>query len=65
MLLIFIYVLLDFNEPFNPPGVKRINPDFKADPEATATIVSMGFTPMQAAKALEATVRVFLPFFNH
>lgn len=45
----------DFNDPFNPPGVKKNNPEFKADPDATATIVSMGFTPVQAAKALEAT----------
>ncbi|XP_054724568.1 ubiquitin carboxyl-terminal hydrolase 5-like [Uloborus diversus] len=45
----------DFNDPFDPPGVKKCNTNFTANPEATATIVSMGFTPLQAAKALEAT----------
>lgn len=45
----------DFNAAFDPPGVRKNNPDFKADPEAIATIVSMGFTPVQATKALEAT----------
>nr|XP_042913406.1 ubiquitin carboxyl-terminal hydrolase 5-like [Parasteatoda tepidariorum] len=45
----------DFDAPFHLPGTKQSNPNFNADPEAIATIVSMGFTPAQALKALEAT----------
>ncbi|KFM58922.1 Ubiquitin carboxyl-terminal hydrolase 5, partial [Stegodyphus mimosarum] len=45
----------DFTDPFCIPGSKKINPDFTPNPEAVSTIVSMGFVPAQATKALEAT----------
>ncbi|GBN87747.1 Ubiquitin carboxyl-terminal hydrolase 5, partial [Araneus ventricosus] len=45
----------DFRDPFHLPGAKKGNTNFTPNPEAVSTIVSMGFTPSQAAKALEAT----------
>ncbi|GFW95543.1 ubiquitin carboxyl-terminal hydrolase 5 [Trichonephila clavipes] len=45
----------DFMDPFHPPGANKNNPNFTPNAAASATIVSMGFTPAQAAKALEAT----------
>lgn len=45
----------DFSDPFVIPGTKRQNVAFSPSPEATAMIVSMGFSPSQANKALEAT----------
>ncbi|KAG8191918.1 hypothetical protein JTE90_007718 [Oedothorax gibbosus] len=45
----------DFNTPLNIPGSAKSSSDFIADPEASVTIMSMGFSPAQAAKALEAT----------
>ncbi|GFT00664.1 ubiquitin carboxyl-terminal hydrolase 5 [Nephila pilipes] len=45
----------DFMDPFHLPGANKNNPNFTPNSAASATIVSMGFTPAQAAKALEAT----------
>lgn len=46
----------DFADPFIPPGTEpSAGQSFQADSEALATIVSMGFTPEQATKALRAT----------
>uniref|UniRef100_A0A6P7GSY8 Ubiquitin carboxyl-terminal hydrolase n=1 Tax=Diabrotica virgifera virgifera TaxID=50390 RepID=A0A6P7GSY8_DIAVI len=43
----------DFTDPFVPPGTE--NTKFVPNPDALATIASMGFTPEQATKALKAT----------
>lgn len=46
----------DFADPFILPGTESSSTySFQADSEALATIVSMGFTPEQATKALKAT----------
>lgn len=45
----------DFADPFIPPGTEPSSYSFQANSEALATIVSMGFTPEQATKALKAT----------
>lgn len=43
----------DFTDPFIPPGLETSK--FEPNPDALATIISMGFTPDQAKKALKAT----------
>ncbi|XP_060519311.1 ubiquitin carboxyl-terminal hydrolase 5 [Cylas formicarius] len=45
----------DFSDPFVPPGTETGPSSFTPNPEALETIVSMGFTGDQAAKALKAT----------
>ncbi|KAK9892574.1 hypothetical protein WA026_020955 [Henosepilachna vigintioctopunctata] len=44
----------DFSDPFVPPGTERTT-TFNADPDAMATIMSMGFSEEHALKALQAT----------
>jgi len=46
----------DFAAPFVPPGTQRAaKTAFTADPESLSLIVSMGFTPAQAERALRET----------
>ncbi|XP_030746487.1 ubiquitin carboxyl-terminal hydrolase 5 isoform X1 [Sitophilus oryzae] len=45
----------DFTDPFIPPGTEPSKSSFAPNPEALATIISMGFTENQASKALKNT----------
>ena len=45
----------DFASPFTVPGTQPAGGGFQADPDSVALIVSMGFTPAQAERALRET----------
>ena len=48
------FTFVDFASPLSLPGSAGSTPE--PDPESVMMIVSMGFTPQQATKALKATV---------